>query len=258
MEPLYSDSFGQGDSKNDIILYSADAKTGNGGKRRFLVVIIVLLFVVAIGFGVAMWLMGVPNGGGSGETADTNAATFTDENFDKLAEYQRVYADSRRGYYSAGGFFSESSKNYMTEITRFMNLMNTELAKMNVNNITNKWAQENLIQLRNALSGDLHIYEDTLKLYNLFYDYVNSGYQAEYAEAITALGNDPADLALTNLDATVADTGNYEDGTIVEDLFSCYVPAGWPEEYYYTYAGRVLGGIVDGNNEESEGAEENE
>jgi len=250
MEPLYSDSFGQGDSNNDIILSSASNETGNGGKRRLLIVILVLLVVAAIGAGVVMSLMGQPNGGGGSGVADTDAANLLDENYDKLAQYQETYVYSKKGYYSAGGFFSESSKEYMTKITSFMNSMNTGLIKINVDNITSDWAKENLVQLKSALSDDLHIYNDTLTLYNLFYDYVNSGYKAEYAESIKALGNDSADLALTNLDATVAKDGSYESGTIVKDLFSCYVPDGWPEEYYYTYAGRVLGGIEDYSEEE--------
>ena len=54
-----------GDSGGDIIISSSDGS--RGGKRRWPIVVAILLFLVAIGAGVGALMIGKPSGGGSGD-----------------------------------------------------------------------------------------------------------------------------------------------------------------------------------------------
>lgn len=93
-----------GDSGGDIIISSSDGS--RGGKRRWPIVVAILLFVVAIGAGVGALMMGKPSGGGGGDANVRSAFNLyanyllygedTDEDIgENMGLYYLYYFDSQ-------------------------------------------------------------------------------------------------------------------------------------------------------------------
>lgn len=219
---------------------------GGRGRRGWLIAAAAMMVIAAVAVVLGI---GAANGwfGGSavlddGGVMDAKVLSLMEESYDDIEEAQVLFAGGRQGRYMSDGFLAEWTRERLTAYVEIMNDFAAGLEAIDSRYISDDEAREWFTELRDLVQNDLSYYNDTLVVYDLFYNYVNNEYVAEYADEIRALGNSYADAALEEIDG---DQGNlFTSGMddMVQNIFAVYIPGDWPSEdnYYYYYASAIM------------------
>lgn len=214
-------------------------------KKQWLIVFAIAILLIIIGLIVGIIMN---NTNRTNTVSDEQIYDKMLNSYDEVYNVQRIYLSARNGQYQTTGFFTEAAKENINILLETIKQFNSEVTKINPATLPSDRAKETLSDLKLALSTNMPIYEKTTALYNLFYSYINTNYEPEYANEIISMNDDAVLKALNNLNTTIEATGSWETGTIVSDIFSAYTSEEtFINTDYYKLIGDLLAEVKDEN-----------
>ena len=142
------------------------------------------------------------------------------------------------------GLFSNDYKLYLDRSFAAIPYFVKKLNEIDVSMMRSDLARELFIELRDGVNRDEWIYLKTIGLYDLFYEYINNGFDALYKDQIIAYSESSSDL-LAQVDAWNDIQYEYVPANFVSNLFSAFISDDYVWVDYENLIGRITAILKD-------------